>query len=45
MEDRVIIERIIEIIKTPGDEMTDGECLDEIVRVIETAYTVEWLFR
>lgn len=45
MEDRVIIERIIEIIKTSGDEMSDGECLDEIVNVIETAYNVEWGFR
>lgn len=45
MEDRVIIERIIEIIKTPGDDMTDGECLDEIVKIIETSYDVEWGFR
>lgn len=42
MEDRVIIERIIEIIKTPGQDMTDGECLDEIIAVIETAYKIDW---
>lgn len=45
MEDRVIIERIIEIIKSPGDDMTDGECLDAIIQVIETAYSVDWGFR
>lgn len=42
MEDRVIIERIIEIIQTPGEDMTDGECIDAIVKVIESSYSPEW---
>lgn len=42
MEDRVIIERIIEIIQTPGEDLSDGECLDEIIKVIETKYTIDW---
>ena len=45
MEDRVIIERIIEIIQTPGEDLSDGECLDQIVQVIETAYKIDWGFR
>lgn len=45
MEDRVIIERIIEIIQTPGEDLSDGECLDEIVKIIETAYKIDWGFR
>lgn len=42
MEDRVIIERIIEILTTPGEDLSDGECLDEIIRVIETTYPIDW---
>lgn len=45
MEDKVIINQIIEAIKTPAEDMSDGEVLDEIVRIIETSYTVEWGFR
>jgi hypothetical protein len=40
MEDRVIIQRIIEIMQTPGEDMTDGECLEAICEIIETKYTV-----
>lgn len=42
MEDRVIIESIIQVLQTPGEELTDGECLDEIIRLIETKYTIDW---
>lgn len=42
MEDRVIIERIIQIITTPGEDLSDGECLDEILKIIETQYTIDW---
>lgn len=40
MEDRIIIEKIIEIIQTPGEDMTDGECLDAICEIIQTKYIV-----
>jgi hypothetical protein len=42
MEDRVIIESIIEVLKTPGEDLSDGECLDEIIKLIETKYTIDW---
>lgn len=42
MEDRVIIERIIQVLTTPEEDMSDGECLDEIIRIIETAYAIDW---
>lgn len=45
MEDRIIINQIIEAIKTSAEDMSDGEVLDEIVRIIETSYTIEWGFR
>lgn len=45
MDDADIIKEIIEIIKTDGEEMSDGECLDAIVRVIESKYEIEWGFR
>lgn len=49
MEDREMIQRIIEIMETPGEDMTDGECLEEICELIKTKYTVhgegnEWLY-
>jgi hypothetical protein len=40
MEDRVIIQRIIEIMQTSGEDMTDGECLEAISEIIETKYIV-----
>jgi len=42
MEDREIIRSIIEVLQTPGEELTDGECLDEIIKLIETKYTIDW---
>lgn len=45
MEDKDIINKIIEIIQTPGEDLSDGECLDEIVRIIETKYKIDWGFR
>jgi hypothetical protein len=45
MEDKIIINQIIEAIKTSGEDMSDGEVLDEIVRIIETGYKIEWGFR
>lgn len=45
MEDKVIISRIIEVLQTPGEDLSDGECLDEIVRIIETSYKIDWGFR
>lgn len=45
MEDRVIIERIIEILQTPGEDLSDGECIDQIVQVIETGYKIDWGYR
>jgi hypothetical protein len=42
MEDRVIIEGIIQVLQTPGEELSDGECLDEIIKLIETKYTIDW---
>jgi hypothetical protein len=42
MEDREIIRSIIEVLQTPGEELSDGQCLDEIIKLIETKYTIDW---
>lgn len=42
MEDREIIRGIIEVLQTPGEELSDGQCLDEIIKLIETKYTIDW---
>lgn len=39
-EDRVLINMIIEVIQMPGEDMTDGECIDEIIRILEIKYPV-----
>lgn len=46
MEDKDIINKIIEIIKTDGEDLSDGECIDEIVRtIIQAGYKIDWGFR
>lgn len=39
-EDRVLISMIIEVIQMPSEDMSDGECIDEIVRILEIKYPV-----
>ena len=34
---------IIEAIQRPGEDYTDGECMDEVVRIVEQAgYDFKW---
>lgn len=34
---------IIEAIQRPGEDYTDGECMDEVVRIVEKAgYDFKW---
>ena len=34
---------IIEAIQQPGEDYTDGECMDEVVRIVEKAgYDFKW---
>lgn len=40
IEDKVLINRIIEVLETPGDDITDGECIDQIVEILRTKYKV-----
>ena len=40
IEDKILINRIIEVLETPGDDITDGECIDEIVEILRTKYKV-----
>jgi len=30
-----LVAKIIEIMRTPGEEMTDGECMDEVALLLE----------
>ena len=30
-----LVAKIIEILRMPGEEMTDGECMDEVVLLLE----------
>lgn len=46
MEDEDIIKKIIEIIQTPGEDLSDGECIDQIVNtIIQAGYEIDWGFR
>ena len=40
IEDRVLINRIIEVLEMPGEDLSDGECLDEIFAILTTKYTI-----
>ena len=38
-----MVKLIIEAIQRPGEDYTDGECMDEVVRIIEKAgYDFKW---
>jgi hypothetical protein len=38
-----MVKLIIEAIQRPGEDYTDGECMDEVVRIIEEAgYDFKW---
>ncbi len=38
-----MVKLIIEAIQLPGEDYTDGECLDEVIRIIEEAgYDFNW---
>ena len=38
-----MVKLIIEAIQLPGEEYTDGECLDEVITIIEKAgYDFKW---
>lgn len=40
IEDRILINRIIEVLENPGDDTTDGECIDQIVEILRIKYKV-----
>lgn len=38
-----MVKLIIEAIQRPGEDYTDGECMDEVVRIVEEAgYDFKW---
>ena len=38
-----MVKLIIEAIQLPGEDYTDGECLDEVISIIENAgYDFKW---
>lgn len=46
MENEDIIKKIIEIIKTDGEDLSDGECIDQIVQtIIQAGYKIDWGYR
>ena len=43
MDDKELIWEIMKVIKLPGEYYTDGECLDEVIKLIEEAgYNFDW---
>jgi hypothetical protein len=43
MRKKKMVKLIIEAIQKPGEEYTDGECLDEVINIIEKAgYDFKW---
>ena len=43
MKKKKMVKLIIEAIQKPGEEYTDGECLDEVIEIIEKAgYDFKW---
>jgi hypothetical protein len=43
MRKNKMVKLIIEAIQRPGEDYTDGECMDEVVRIIEKAgYDFKW---
>ncbi len=39
-KDKEIVERIVEVLQLPGEEITDGECIDEIIEIIQSQYKI-----
>jgi hypothetical protein len=43
MTDKELIFEIMKAIQLPGEEYTDGECMDEVIELIEKAgYDFKW---
>jgi hypothetical protein len=43
MRKKKMVKLIIEAIQLPGEEYTDGECMDEVIQIIERAgYDFKW---
>lgn len=41
-KDKEIVEQIVEILQMPGEELTDGECIDKIIEVIKSQYKINY---
>jgi hypothetical protein len=39
-KDKEIIEQIIKVLQLPGEEITDGESIDEIIEIIQSQYQI-----
>lgn len=42
IEDSIIISRIIDVLQMTPEDLSDGECLDEIINILQIKYTIDF---